>query len=145
MENIGSNSLVGQVYAYTNNAATTLGVPDDSTTVRAVIDDGNNQTEMAYYPVPAGKTAYLRKIDFSQAGANKTTNYIFKFKVKQFGREFNLKKRISGTFDTPYSYTYVEPPSYPEKSILLLTCQIAESGVSNASVSGGFDIVLVDN
>ena len=145
MENLGSNSLVGQVYAYTNNSTTSLGVPTDTSTVRAVIDDGNNQTEMAYYPVPAGKTAYLRKIDFSQAGANKATNYVFKFKVKQFGRQFNLKKRIAGTFTTPYSYEYIEPPVYPEKSILLLTCEATAGGVSGAAVSGGFDLVLKDN
>lgn len=144
MKNVSSTDIQGDIYAYTNNSATTAGVPDDSSTVRASIHDGNNQTEMAYYPVPAGKVAYLRSIEFSQAGASKTTNYIFKLRVKPFGGVFQLKDRASGTFTSPYLRTYIEPIKYDEKSIIKVTCQLSATGTTGAGVAADFDLVLED-
>lgn len=59
MENVGSSDIAGSVYCYVNGAIT-AGVPDTSADIRAIIQGSFNQTLMALYTVPNGKTAYMK-------------------------------------------------------------------------------------
>jgi len=53
----GTNSA-GEVYV-ADSSASTNGTPDVATTIKARVVQGNNQTNMAIYTVPAGKKGYL--------------------------------------------------------------------------------------
>ena len=147
MKNVGSTDLAGHVYLRTNGSTQTAGVPDTANTVRAMIDNGNNQTEMAVYTVPAGKTAYVRSLDATTAGANKTSNYVVEIFAKPFGQVFQLKKKfaIGDSATSLVQYNYVEPAKYDEKTDIEMRVSITAAGITGASISGGFDLVLVDN
>ena len=142
--NVGSTDVAGNVYCY-ENTALTAGVPTDTTKIRAMIVDGNNQTGMAIYTVPAGKTGYLRQWFASSSGAKKTTNYLIKLKARPFGQVFNLKHSVSIADDAPYMHPYIEPQIFTEKTDVEMTAFVTDTGITAASVSGGFDMVLVDN
>lgn len=58
MKNIGTTDIAGNVYCY-EDGAITLGVPDDKTTIRAMIQGDNNQTLMALYTVPLGYEIHM--------------------------------------------------------------------------------------
>jgi len=142
--NVGSTDIAGNVYCY-EDTALTAGVPIDTTKIRAVIIDGSNQTEMAIYTVPAGKTGYLRQWFASSSGAKKTTNYLTKLKARPFGQVFQLKHSSSIADAAPYIHSYIEPEAFAEKTDIEMTASITDTGITEAAVSAGFDIVLVDN
>jgi hypothetical protein len=142
--NVGSTDIAGNVYCY-EDTALTAGVPIDTTKIRAIIVDGSNQTEMAVYTVPAGKTGYLRQWFASSSGAKKTTNYLTKLKARPFGQVFQLKHSSSIADAAPYIHSYIEPEAFTEKTDIEMTASITDTGITEAAVSAGFDIVLVDN
>lgn len=144
MSNVGSTNIAGRVYCFVNGA-TTLGVPDTLTDIRAIIDNGNNQTEMAIYTVPAGKTGYIRELYASTAGASKTTNYVMKMKIRPFNQVFQLRHRRTITDTKDLEKKFDTPEVVPEKSDIIVTTQALETGVSGAGVIAGFDVVLIDN
>ena len=115
------------------------------TTVRALIDNGNNQTEMAIYTIPNGKTGYMRSWYASSAGANKSSNYVIKLKARPTGGVFQLKHRMAITDSSPYQHKYIETPSFAAKTDLIMTAEMLVAGGTEASVSAGFDLVLVDD
>lgn len=145
--NTGSSSLVGVVYLRTNGSTQTSGVPDTANTVRALIDNGNNQTLMCVYTVPNGKTAYMRSWNASTAGANKTTNYTVSLWSRVSGGVFTIKdiKALSETGSSLFDKVYIEPQVFSSGSDIEIRAQIKASGVTGAAISGGFDLVLVDN
>ena len=51
-KNNGLTAFAGSIYVYENTTISS-GVPTDLTKVRLLIDDGNNQTLMALYTIPA--------------------------------------------------------------------------------------------
>jgi len=146
VKNIGSVDLVGKVYTYATSSITS-GVPDDPRKVRAVTDDGNNQTEMAIYTIPAGTTGYMRSFFAATAGANKNSNYVIKLRARPLGGVFQLKHRtaLADLGTSHFQHPYIEPEIFLEKTDIEMTVQVLASGVTAASVSAGFDIVLVDN
>ena len=146
LKNVGTADNVGHVYCYENTTLSS-GVPVDSTKVRAILQPGNNQTLMAVYTVPAGKTAYVRSWYVATAGANKSSNYIMRLEVRPFGQVFQLKhlSSISDAGSSSEQHAYVDPPKYTEKSDIEMQISMTASGATAGSVSGGFDLVLVDN
>ena len=147
--NQNGTDIVGSVYCY-ENTPLTGGVPNDSTKVRAVIEDGNNQTLMAVYTIPAGHTGYLRKL---YAGGGNVTGGFFgstpssseiRLFVRPFGKVFQLKyDNVITTFGmSVLQNEYVEPEVITEKSDIELKCNTTSNA---SSISGGFDLVLVQN
>lgn len=146
MKNVNSSDNAGYVYGYVSTAISG-GVPTDSTKVRAVIQPGANQTLMAVYTIPAGKTGYLRDFFGAVAGANKTSNYILDVRVRPFGEVFQLKHRTSLS-DNGTSYIqhkYESPEDLSEKTDIEIQVSLTAAGVSEASFSAGFDLDIVDN
>ena len=143
MKNNGSTDFAGQVFASTSVAAAT-GIPTTNS-VRCIIQPENNQTEMAIYTVPVGKTAYLRSWYASSAGANKTTNIIVRLRAREHGGVWQLKHKMSWNGEIPYQHKYDEPQKFEEKVDIEITCELTAVGVTGAAVSAGFDIVLVDD
>ena len=144
LRNIGSTDNAGEVYCY-EDTALSAGVPVDTTKVRAAMVVGNNQTEMAIYTVPAGKTGYLRQWFASSSGAKKTTSYLIKLKARPVGQVFQLNHSSSISDESPYLHTYIEPVSFAEKTDIEMTAALTAASVTGAAVSAGFDLVLVDN
>jgi hypothetical protein len=145
MKNVNSTDNIGHVYCY-ENVALTAGVPNNSTLVRAVMQPGNNQTLMAVYTIPAGKTGYLRDWYASTAGANKSSNYVIELRARPFGGVFQLK-HVTSIQDGGTSYIkhdYTEPEKFTEKVDIEMRAQMLVN-TTEAAVSAGFDIVLVDN
>lgn len=144
--NVGVTDLAGNVYCYVNTALSS-GVPIDATKVRAVIRIGNNQTLMALYTIPAGKSGYMRDWFASTAGASKVTANEVDLYARPFGQVFQIRHRTSIN-DTGTSYIhhkYEEPEEFAEKTDIEMQVNATATGVSEASVSAGFDIVLIDD
>lgn len=146
MINIGTVNLAGHVFCF-ENVALAAGVPSDPSKIRAIIDDGNNQTLMAVFTIPAGYTGYMRDWYASLAGGSKDSAYEIDLIARPFGQVFQLKHRAS-IVDTGTSYIqhkYQEPGVYTEKTDIEMRCAALAVGVVGASLSAGFDIVLVEN
>ena len=127
------------------NGATTGGVPNTTADVRAMIMNGNNQTEMAIYTVPAGKTAYIRELYASTAGGSRTTNYVIKLKIKPFGQVFQLKHRRAINDDKDLSKIFDTPEKATAKADIIITAETTSNNITESSLSAGFDVILVDN
>ena len=144
--NDNSTNLLGHVFVYVNGT-TTGGVPDTNADIRAVIDPNNQQTEMCVFTVPAGKTGYLTRGYASTAGANRNSNYVIKFYAREFGKVFRLQNinAISDNASSIIVLDYFVPLKISEKTDLEVTATLTDSPITDASVSAGFDLVLVDN
>ena len=146
MKNISSSDLNGHVFCFVNGTLSG-GVPTNVDNIMAIIRPENNQTEMAVYTVPSGKTGYLRSWYVSTAGASKDSNYIIRLKARPEGQVFQLKHKssISDSGTSYIQHEYVEPSRFEGKTDIIMTVDMTALGATGASISGGFDIVLVDN
>jgi len=147
LKNVGTSDNVGHVFCYVSGGTVTAGVPQVAADIRAIIQTGNNQTLMAIYTVPAGKTGYMRSFFAGTAGGNRSTNYVIDLFARPFGQVFQLKHKSalveSGT--SHWNHIYTEPEIFQEKTDIVIRVQITDNAITGASVSAGFDIVLVDN
>jgi len=143
LKNVGSTDLAGDVFCF-ENTPLTAGVPIDETKCRASISIGNNQTLMAIYTVPAGYTAYMRVWFASLAGAKRVNVSNIRMFARPFGQVFQLKHdasiNASGSSNMPH--LYAEPKKFAEKTDIEIRCNTDEN---DAGVSGGFDLVLIEN
>ena len=152
LKNDDATDLAGYVYVY-EDTAISGGVPTDSTKVRAIIQNGYNQTLMAIYTIPAGKTGYLRDWYGSTAGASKDTSYVVQLRAREYDetagshRAFQLKMIASLTDGgtTYIQHKYEEPEKFTEKTDVEMRVSMTSTGATGAAFSAGFDIVLVDN
>jgi hypothetical protein len=146
MINIGTADILGSVRLATTAAIWNNGVPTVETTVRAQITDGNNQTLMCVYSVPAGKTAYFyggyvsaTNTSFFSSGAA-----ICSWRARPFGGVFAVQSKIGlmGAGNSTWSYAYKVPIAVNEKADILIRC---EEVSETTGLSGGFTIVLKEN
>ena len=134
MKNAGSNNLSGKVHA--SNTADNI--------VYAQIENGNNQTLMALYTIPAGKTGYLVQAGASLHGLTTAYSVDGHFFIRQFGGVFQLKSTFAlqtdGTsaIDKPFKL----PLRINEKSDLKVNAISTKNG---GSLTATFDIILIDN
>lgn len=143
MINEGSTDLSGVVSCYVNNAATSAGVVSDSANVRAIINNGNNQTLLGLYTVPAGKTAYMRDW-YASLTAKKTAIAGIKIFARPFGQVFQLKHTsdINSAGSSHTQHKYNDPIPFKEKTDIEMR---ASTSVDSNGIAAGFDLVLVDN
>ena len=146
MINRGSTGLAAKLSCYVDSSIT-AGVVDDSTKVRAIINDGGNQTLMAVYTIPNGKTGYLVEFEASTSGANKSTNYRMVVKARPFGEVFQYKhvSAISDAGSSRIQHFLAIPDIFAAKTDIEITTQAKAAGVTAASVSSGFDLILIDD
>ena len=118
-------------------------------TAKGVIQTGNNQTLMAIYTVPAGKTAYITNY---YASLNKDSGGGDPDVVVKMWNQDNtngyapqIKHLLGLDSDATSKFTHYFDPYYKvtEKTDIYLTCTNL-SGSATADVSGGFDLYLVD-
>lgn len=143
MKNIGTVNLIGETYLRTTGTSVTNGIPDVITSIRAIINDGNNQTLMAIFTIPAGKTGFMRDW-YASLSKDKTTSCVIRLQARPFGQVFQLKhvSAISNTGTSYIQHNYNEPEKFNEKTDIIMS---ANTTTNDSGVGAGFDIVLVDN
>jgi hypothetical protein len=104
---------------------------DGGGVTQAIIAIGRNQTLMAMWTVPNGKTFYLTEF-FGSVSVNKTTEFILK--VRPLNEVFQTKKMV--TLNQVYAdFPYKHPLVITAKSDISLD---AKTSVGGGIVSGGF-------
>jgi hypothetical protein len=130
-------TAVGTIYAGTGTV--TSGVP---ATVYGMIAIGANQTQMAFWTVPAGYTLYLMGTFYSSG--NSTANAFTNFQLIQ--RPFGGVFRQQSSTRTPGSGDFVldlhTPLAFPEKTDIEIKA-VASAGTSN--VSAEFEGIYIKN
>lgn len=145
MRNMGDTDTAGDIYCFVNGA-TTGGVPDTATDIRAMIRAGNNQTLMAICTVPAGKTGYLFNgwAAISKAGGVIAVTAQFSARSRLFGGVFAVQARFAcmTTGSSSQERTYRPPLLVPARTDILIR---AETVSGDCATSGGFTIVMKDD
>lgn len=135
--------LLGNVYIY-ENTALNLGVPVDSTKVRAYIALAEQNTLMGIYTVPAGKTGYFMGLTSSISRQPVAANCIFTGKARPFEKVFRTQIRHNMS-TTGTSYVDVVPTvfsPFPEKTDFVAHGNVSANGIG---VSLTFNLLLIDN
>ncbi len=142
MINRGSTDFAGDVYCYVNGSIT-LGVPDTAADVRAVVNNGNNQTLMAIYTVPNGKTGYMRTF-YSSMSKRQAATSVIHILARPDGEVFQLKHvtSIASTGTSHVQHFFEEPEVFAAKTDIIMR---ADTSANDTGVGAGFDIVLVDD
>jgi hypothetical protein len=116
---------------------------DNGGTTYARIQDGENQTLMALWTVPAGYTAYLLQTDVTA----------FTEQNNKFATVHVQTRELNGVFRTQDKFAIVEathhqqyqvPLPIPEKTDIRVRA-IASSSSANLEVSAGLDIIYIEN
>ena len=112
----------------------------------AIIGTGNNQTLMAIYTVPNGKTAYMTCYYAHHnpaTGQDPTSNPI---KLWASDRENSYAKQIKHIVGLPngdgFQHFFNPYTKFTQKTDIFIT---ASPVGKDANVSAGFDLILVDN
>lgn len=148
-ENISTrgDDFVGSIYFYETDTVTG-GVPDSgSTTIRGLILNGNNQTQMAIYTVPTGKVGFLFEgelgLEFDGSAGAGTQFARCEYRSARQGEVFKTKKTISLT--NIGTNIYQNPRFFrdpiPAKTDIKFTVKEVSDAVG---IWGTFCILLVD-
>jgi len=143
MKNAGSDAYVGNIFCYKDGDLTT-GIPDTEADIRAIIQIGNEQTLMALYTIPLGKTGFLCKW-YASSSKKKDQLSDVKLLFRPSGGVFQLKhvSSIAATGASAIQHEYFVPESgLDAKTDIALR---ADTSKNDGSLSGGFDLILVDN
>lgn len=118
-------------------------------TAKAIIKAGNNQTLMAIYTVPNGKTAYMTNYyaTANPGGGAPTTFYVrlwARDNVNNYARQLKHHMGVSADVDAYGRMQHFFNPYYKftQKTDIIITG--SPSGAS-VDVSAGFDLILIDN
>ena len=136
---ITSGTFLRVFRAYVSNGQEITGTTTISNggTTYAQIKTDYQQTMMALYTVPAGKTGYLLSGNIS---SQKDKDITAKLMMRQTGGVLRTQGLVL-TPGTPFSRTWNIPPTIPEKTDIEIR---AKSGATGP-VAAGFEIMLVDN
>lgn len=110
-------------------------------TVTAQIAPGNNQTLMAIFQIPGDKTGLLSQYYGDVNESLGTGTVAFDLLVKPIGEVWQVKHHRGMKDRVPHKFTYPRPIA--PKSLVKLGNIIVSN--NNSDVSGGFEILLVDN
>lgn len=142
--NSDSTPTLGDVYVAEQDTDTG-GVPDTASKIKAKIDIYSQQTLMALYTVPLGKTGFV--IDSYQT-LNKigaTIGVNLRLYTRESGGVFRavriLGVQSTGTSDFPYRPPFPDGP-FPAKTDILIR---GVAAANDADVSAGFSVMLVDD
>ena len=142
MFNENGTPLVGTVYCYVNTTISG-GVPTTPAPIRAIIDIGEEQTLMALYTIPNGKTGYLVQGDVGLY--SKSAGYIHgHFAIRKFGKVFRTQRTfgLATTGTTSQPFVFKIPLPIPAKTDVRVR---ADSSANNMGVFANYQIILVDD
>lgn len=99
MQNISGSSLSGVVYCHIDPTPT-AGVPGLASEVRAIINNGNNQTLMALYTIPRGKVGFMYRVEIGleMSGVNAAALAEYAhchYETRPYGKVFSVRKSVS--------------------------------------------------
>ncbi len=138
MFNNDNVDVAGTVYCYVG----TGGVPA-AADVRAIIDNGNNQTLMAMFTIPKGFVGFLFRGEIGQSRAQTAGFARCAYYSRRFGKVFRVKKRI----DTSNSGTsiYQDDRSFPDiiPSLTDIKIRVESVSANSTGVFATLDILLV--
>ncbi len=142
MKNAGAVPFVGNVFGYVDGDLT-AGIPNTEADVRAIIQIAREQTLMVLYTVPADTTGYLLQW-YASASKKKDQLSDVELLFRPFGGVFQLKhvSSLAATGSSKVQHDYSIPLVLAAKTDVVLR---ADTSKDNGAVSGGFDIVLVDD
>jgi len=116
----------------------------DTSTTRALITngatDGNGQTLMAVYTIPAGKTGYIININVSSAKDQEQTYRLMSRDNTVANAAWNVKEFLTGRggFSDWKKYAINKATEKTD-----LDFQVISNSTSSAA--GGFELILIDN
>ena len=134
LKNIGTVDITGIVHASDSGKSVSY----------AQINDGNNQTLMALYTIPNGKTGYLLKGTANIVGINRDYSIDGKVSMRNFGSVFQLKNTygLNTNGNSYFDHEYPIPLPIPGKTDIRV--QVISSA-AGGKINNTFDILLVDN
>ena len=93
---------------------------------------------------PAGKTGYFLQ-GYVAVARSITSVAQISWKARVFGSVFAVKSRlaIDSNANSTWQYRYAVPVGLPEKTDVKITVESVSA--NNTPVSGGFEILLIDN
>ena len=111
--------------------------------IYAIIQIGNNQTLMALYTIPNGKTGYLLQGTNSLVTTNRAYSIDGRLTMRPYGGVFQLKK----TFGLESDGTSYMVQHFPLPAKIGQKTDIRVSAISSATggVNTTFEILLIDN
>lgn len=133
------NDLLGTVYCYVG----TGGVPA-AADIRAIIDNGNNQTLMAIYTVPRGKVGFLYRGEIGGSRSQNAGAVQAAYYSGRNGEVFRIKKRVDTT--NQGNSFYVDKRSFPDiiPSMTDVVLRVEDVSANNTGVFGTFDVLLIE-
>ncbi len=144
IKNTGTTNNAGDIYISDNNTdAGGDGVPDTASNIKAKIDVGENQTLMAIYTIPNGKTGYMQ-CWFATLAKKVAAFSIVRHLRREDGGVFQVKEVIAlaSTGTSTFKRCYDVPDMIPGKTDIVIR---ADSSANDVGVSAGFDLILIDN
>ena len=145
--NSGPIAFAGNVLIYDDTVVSvTLGVPSPSTSVKAEIRAADQQTYMALYTVPAGKTAYLMQHSSDITKPNSSAqNTVMDIRIRDFGGVFKSRQLdgLTTNGSSAFDFVFTLPERIPEKSDIRM--QIREVSTNDMGVSSTFVLMLIDD
>jgi hypothetical protein len=127
---------------YTGTGTVTAGVP--ANVYLSINGDGDNQTLMALWTVPAGYTAFLTKMALS-TGTSTNTKAVLNASLvaRPYGEVFQIKERFTLT-DGAHEQFYTFPLKFTEKTDLEMRA-FSSSGSVSFNVSASMEFVYIQN
>lgn len=130
-------TAVGTIYAGTGTV--TSGVP---ATVYGMIAIGANQTQMAFWTVPAGYTLYLMGVFFTSANSTANASTNFQLIQRPLGGVFRIQSAARTAGNGDFILDLHTPLAFTEKTDIEIRA-IASAGTSN--VSAEFEGIYIKN
>ena len=121
-----------------NGAIGNIIAENDGVTVAQIVN-GNNQTLMGVYTVPAGKTGF---VVFGKTSCGKAADSKIKFFIRMLGSVFNVQ-HTANIYQNSYDYPFSAVPEVPEKTDI--DVRAVSTNPSGFEVTIAFDAILVEN
>lgn len=140
--NSDSSDVAGNVFVYTNGT-NTLGTPTTPNTVKAVIENGHNQTMQAIYTVPINYQLNLSSYHLScdAKTSNTTANLTIKLVVREKGSVFRTQEIIAVSNFCPSIVKLDMPLPIPGGSDVMF--QVVSATTNNMHVHAVFEGMLL--
>lgn len=140
--NDDTDDVAGNIFVYTGGD-NTLGEPNSASDVKAIIENGHNQTMQAVYTVPINNLFHLSSYHLSCDAkvSNTTANLTLKLAVRQKGSVFRTQEIIALSNSSPSVIKLDMPLPIPGGSDVMF--QVVSSTNNNMHVHCVFEGMLL--